>query len=154
MVSDTTRAPRDGEINGVHYNFITLEEFRHKEKAGLYTIPHEYNGEWYADLLPPKDAAIVIFEVTIEAAMELKTDLYPDLIIIWFQPEGSTIDEQIALLETRLRGRNSETPESLARRLKKAREEIPAGLENVSPGFLFVNACSDDTAEVLLPLLS
>lgn len=121
-VSATTRAPREGEINGVHYHFLTREEFERRiaEKEVLeYT---EYCGNYYGtlrksvnDLLEAgKDA---ILKIEVEGAMNIKAQ-FPEACLVFILPPSWEV------LEKRLRDRGTETEEKIIERTKQARNEV------------------------------
>lgn len=121
-VSATTRAPREGEVNGVHYHFLTREEFERKiaEKEVLeYT---EYCGNYYGtlrksvnDLLNEgKDA---ILKIEVEGAMNIKK-LFPEACLAFILPPSWEV------LEKRLRDRGTETEDKIVERTKQAHNEV------------------------------
>ena len=121
-VSATTRAPREGEVNGVHYHFLTREEFERRiaEKEVLeYT---EYCGNYYGtlrksvnDLLNEgKDA---ILKIEVEGAMNIKK-LFPEACLVFILPPSWEV------LEKRLRDRGTETEDKIVERTKQAHNEV------------------------------
>ena len=121
-VSATTRAPREGEVNGVHYHFLTREEFERRiaEKEVLeYT---EYCGNFYGTPLKEAEEVLasgknLILEIEVEGAQNVKK-AYPDAVLIMLLPPS------FAVQEARLRGRGTETEEKIRLRLERTREEI------------------------------
>lgn len=121
-VSATTRAPRPGEIDGVHYYFISKDEFREKIAAGEILEYTEYCGNYYGtpakavrDVLDT--GRDVILEIEVDGASQIKKK-FPDAVtVMLLPPDGKT-------LEARLRGRGTETDEVIAARMARAREEI------------------------------
>ena len=121
-VSVTTRAPRPGEIEGIHYNFITEEEFHEEYTKGSFieiATVHEYHygllrreveSGW-----PNIKKSIMIVEI--EGMKHLK-ETYPDLLSIFIMP-GKFSD-----LEERLNLRPNTTTEEKELRLNNARREI------------------------------
>lgn len=121
-VSATTRAPREGEVNGVHYHFFSREEFERMiaEKEVLeYT---EYCGNYYGtlkksvnDLLEAgKDA---ILKIEVEGAMNIK-NMFPEACLVFILPPSWEV------LEKRLRDRGTETEEKIVERTEQARSEV------------------------------
>ncbi len=108
-VSATTRAPREGEVNGVHYHFLTREEFEHKiaEKEVLeYT---EYCGSYYGTLRKSVDDLInqskdAILKIEVEGAMNIRR-MFPEACLVFILPPSWEV------LEKRLRDRGTETEE-------------------------------------------
>ena len=121
-VSATTRDPRVGEEDGVHYYFITKEEFERRiddEQILEYT---SYCGNYYGT--PKKElyertvsGINVILEIEVEGAMNVRR-LCPEAVLIYVLPPDAET------LEARLRGRGTNTEEDIVNRLAKAREEI------------------------------
>lgn len=120
-VSATTRAPRPGEIDGVHYFFKTKEEFEEMicenrliEYASYvenyYGTPKEYVQQ---QLENGKD---VILEIEIQGALKIK-EQFPDTLLLFMVPPSASV------LEERLRGRGTETDEVVRKRLHRAVEE-------------------------------
>ena len=123
-VSATTRPPRVGERNGVDYHFIASEEFDRRRAAGDFLECCQVYGRhyWYGTLVDevtPRLAAgaWVVLEIDVEGTLSILAR-YPEAITIVVEP--SHPDQ---LLE-RLRGRGTESPEAMARRLEVARREL------------------------------
>ena len=80
-VSATTRAPREGEINGVHYHFLTVDDFKSKIESGEVLEYTEYCGNYYGtlkksvgDLLEQgKDA---VLKIEVEGAMNIRKKFF------------------------------------------------------------------------------
>lgn len=121
-VSATTRAPREGEVNGVHYHFLTRGEFERKiaEKEVLeYT---EYCGNYYGTLKKSVDDLIkagkdAILKIEVEGAMNIKK-MFPEARLVFILPPSWEI------LEKRLRDRGTETEDKIAERTRQARREV------------------------------
>jgi guanylate kinase len=123
-VSATTRPPRAGERNGVDYHFVGAEEFDRRRAAGEFLECCQVYGRqyWYGTLVDevaPRLAAgqWVVLEIDVEGTLSILAR-YPEAITIFVEP--SHPDQ---LLE-RLRGRGTESPEAMARRLEVARREL------------------------------
>ncbi len=121
-VSATTRAPRYGEENGIHYYFITKEEFEKKISEGGMLEYAEYVGNYYGT---PKDIVLaklekgydVILEIEVKGAMQIRKAV-PEAILVFIAPPS--MDE----LEKRLIGRGTEKIDVIKSRLKKAEKEM------------------------------
>lgn len=122
-VSMTTRSPRDGEVEGINYFFVTKEEFEDKiKKDQLLEYAEVYNGTYYGT---PKDSVLnhinngidVLLEIDIEGAKKVK-EKYPSAICIFIMPPS------MKELKKRLIGRNTETKEKILERFKKAYQEV------------------------------
>ena len=123
-VSATTRPPRAGERDGLDYHFLSREEFDRRRSAGEFLECCRVYGRehWYGTLLAevaPRLAAgtWVVLEIDVEGTISV-LDRYPDAITIFVEP--SHPDQ----LHERLRGRGTESPEAMARRLDVARREL------------------------------
>lgn len=121
-VSNTTREPRNNEIDGVHYNFVSVEEFRELLDKGEMLEHTLYCGNYYGTPLKNvvdqlDDGINVILEIEVEGALNVKR-LYPDAVLILLLPPS------YAALEERLRSRGTNSEESIQKRLAQAVEEI------------------------------
>jgi guanylate kinase len=123
-VSATTRSPRPGETSGVHYYFLSPEEFRERRLAGEFLECKEVfgRGDWYGTLQTQVAAGLeagkwVILEIDVEGTLSV-LEKFPDTLTIFIH--SGSIEE----LERRLRLRNTESEESLQRRLEVARREL------------------------------
>ena len=121
-VSATTRAPRPGEEHGVHYWFLSRQDFLQKIDAGEFLEHACYVGNHYGTLEAPVDAQLaagydVVLEIEVQGALQIH-EKRPDAIMIFVAPPSFEI------LEQRLRGRGTETEEKVAERIKTARGEM------------------------------
>ena len=121
-VSMTTRSPRKGEIDKVHYHFVDRESFEKLiEEDGFMEYADVY-GNFYGTpkrkVLEWINAGIdVILEIDVQGAMQIKKN-YPEGVFIFILPPSLTE------LKNRIKGRGSETEETMARRLGEALNEI------------------------------
>jgi guanylate kinase len=122
-VSATTRAPREGEMNGLSYHFLTREEFRRRHHAGEFLEACEvFPGVWYgtlrSEVAPSLEAGKwVVLEIDVQGAEEVLKH-YPDAVTIFVRPRS--MEE----LERRLRGRKTESDSAVKGRLETARREL------------------------------
>ncbi|HBN73442.1 MAG TPA: guanylate kinase [Sutterella sp.] len=121
-VSYTTRAPRTGETNGIDYNFITLEEFNRKKVAGDFLETAHVHGNYYGTCRLWIEEALntgaeIILEIDWQGARQVKT-IFPEATAIFILPPSMPV------LEKRLRGRATDAPDVIARRLSGAALEI------------------------------
>lgn len=121
-VSCTTRSPRPGETDGKDYHFLTPEKFRELRGAGYFAEWAEVHGNCYGTPLSATLATLasgrdLLFDIDVQGAAQLKKTL-PQASFIFILPPSR------AILEERLRGRGSETEESLAKRMANAKAEI------------------------------
>lgn len=121
-VSATTRQPREGELNGVNYYFITRDEFEEEIANGGMFEYAEFCGNYYgtpkAKVMEKLDAGIdVILEIETVGAMKVK-ESYPDAVLIFILPPS------IDTLRERLIGRGTEALDVIDRRVGEAASEI------------------------------
>jgi guanylate kinase len=124
-VSATTRPPRPGEVDGVHYFFVSDAEFdRMIADHELLEWAVVHNSYRYGTPRPPIDAALeagrkVLLEIDLQGARSVRAEL-PSAVLVFLLPP--TWDE----LVRRLTGRGTEDPGEQARRLETARTELAA----------------------------
>ncbi|NYF10759.1 guanylate kinase [Leifsonia sp. AK011] len=124
-VSATTRKPRPGEIDGVHYYFVSDEEFDRKiANNELLEWAVVHNSYRYGTPRPPIDAALaagrrVLLEIDLQGARSVRRAM-PDALLVFLLPP--TWEE----LVRRLTGRGTEDAEEQQRRLDTARVELAA----------------------------
>lgn len=121
-VSVTTRNPRPGEIEGVHYYFRTLEQYQEMIAKGEFletaSVYCNYYGTPKAPVLKMlAEGDDVMFEIDTLGAEQIKKK-YPKSITIFLMPPS--FEE----LERRLRGRGTESEEAITRRLGLAKSEL------------------------------
>lgn len=121
-VSATTRKPREGEENGVHYYFLSEQEFKDRIDNGGMLEHAVFCGNYYGT---PKKAVddmlaegkTVILEIEVQGAMKVRS-MYPEGAFVFVLPPSMDI------LRERLKGRGTETDEVIEQRLSRALEEI------------------------------
>ncbi|MGB0101992.1 MAG: guanylate kinase [Nocardioides sp.] len=124
-VSATTRAPRPGEENGVHYWFVSDEEFdRMVAEHDLLEWAVVHQSARYGTPRQPVDLALAtgrsaMLEIDLQGARQVRETM-PEALFVFLKPPSW--DE----LVRRLVGRGTETEEERARRLESAREELAA----------------------------
>jgi len=121
-VSHTTRGKREGEEDGVHYNFVTVKEFEAMIKQSGFVEYAKVHANYYGTSKKAvKDAqqgGICFLEIDFQGSNALKeSDI--DCNYVFFTCTGG-LDE----LQKRLIGRKSETKETIAKRLETARSEF------------------------------
>ena len=121
-ISATTRSPRNGEVHGIDYYFISREEFSKKISDGEMLEHVEYSGNYYGTLKEPVEKMLneghnVVLEIEVVGALNVK-EKYPEALMIFLTPPN------YFELEKRLRGRGTETEESINNRLERAKKEI------------------------------
>lgn len=120
-VSMTTRLPREGEQDGVHYYFVTKEEFDNRLKNNELLEYNVYNNNYYGT---PKDKVLeklnqgidVFSEIDVNGAKNIKK-MFPESLLIYIAPPS--MEE----LRKRLTERGTETIDKINARLAIAEEE-------------------------------
>lgn len=120
-VSATTRQPREGEEDGIHYFFLTREEFESKIQKNEFLEYACYVDNYYGtpvDYVEKNLAAgrNVILEIEIQGALQVKK-IVPDALLVFITTPSAQI------LEERLRGRGTESEDVIASRMSRAAEE-------------------------------
>jgi len=123
-ISATTRAPREGELDGVHYFFVKHDEFVLRMEAGEFLEMAEFCGNYYGTPRSLIERSLsagedVIMDIEIRGADQVRAAM-PDAVFIFLVPPS------YAELRARIERRGSESREAVERRLAKAVEEIPA----------------------------
>jgi guanylate kinase len=123
-ISATTRFPRPDEVDGRDYYFLTEREFRDKVKRGEFLEFANVHGFYYGS---PKDliedrlsqGIYPVLDIDIQGALTIKKN-HPKAVLIFIMPPSMKI------LQLRLKGRGTEDPFTLEKRLSAASEEIKA----------------------------
>ena len=120
-ISNTTRPPRPGEVDGVHYNFITKEAFEELISAGGLIEYTCYQDNYYGT---PKQFVYDNMELGNDVILEIEVDgchkvkkIFPEAVTIFVVPPSARE------LEERLKTRGTDTDEKIRKRLKRAVEE-------------------------------
>nr|XP_034363148.1 guanylate kinase isoform X1 [Arvicanthis niloticus] len=151
-VSHTTRNPRPGEEDGKDYYFVTREMMQRDIAAGDFIEHAEFSGNLYGTSKEAVRAVqamnrICVLDVDLQGVRSIKkTDLCP--IYISVQPPS------LDVLEQRLRLRNTETEESLAKRLAAARADMESSKEPGLFDLVIVNDNLDKAYATLKQALS
>ena len=143
-VSATTRQPREGEVNGREYHFLSREDFDQRVANGEFIEHAEYAGNRYgtlrSELERPADG--IVLEIEIQGARQVRETL-PEAYQVFIAPPS------LDALRERLEGRASDTDEQIARRLEVAPVEMAAQEEFRK---VVVNADLDEALEELVAL--
>ncbi|MDZ7961023.1 MAG: guanylate kinase [Aulosira sp. DedQUE10] len=126
-VSMTTRSPRPGEINGKNYYFVSRSKFEQLVAQGEFLEWAEFAGNYYGTprevvLNQVQSGKLVVLEIELEGARQIRTS-FPSAHSIFILPPS------FHELEKRIRGRAQDSEEAIARRLRRAEEEIQAAGE-------------------------
>ncbi|KAL0108845.1 hypothetical protein PUN28_014158 [Cardiocondyla obscurior] len=124
-VSHTTRMPRPGEQDGIHYYFTDKEKMQEQIKNGEFIETATFSGNLYGTSKRAVEEVqrlgkVCVLDIDVQGVKQIKrTDLNPFYVFV--KPPS------IVELERRLKARNTETEESLERRLSIARSELEYG---------------------------
>ena len=123
-VSCTTRPPRQGEIDGRDYHFLSLEKFKRGKAAREFAESAEVHGHLYGTLRAEVDRVLssgrhVIMDIDVQGTKQFAR-AFPDSVLIFILPPSAEV------LVERLKARGTEDPKSLIRRFKSAKAELKA----------------------------
>jgi guanylate kinase len=119
-VSYTTRPPREGEIEGVDYKFVTESEFFKMVQEGKFAEWAQVHGAFYGtpkENLFPEPGTDVILDVDPQGAKKIK-EIIPTAVLIFIIPPS------LKEMEKRLRERGKDSEEAIQRRLANAQMEL------------------------------
>lgn len=123
-ISATSREKRGVEENGKDYYYLSTEEFRKKIEAKEFLEWEEvYAGTFYGTLRSEveriwQEGKHVVFDIDVEGGLNLKAQFKQNALAVFVMPPS------IKILEERLKFRNTESSESIARRIAKAEKEL------------------------------
>lgn len=147
-VSCTTRAPRAGEEEGKSYFFLSRGEFERRISENGFLEYDEHFGNYYgtprAFVEEMLETSSVLLEIDVVGALNVKKSYPQAVLILLVPPDGE-------MLKKRLIGRDSESAEQLADRLKRAEYELSqAGKFN----YVVINGDADETERELKKIIS
>lgn len=123
-VSATTRSPREGEVDGVHYHFLDAGTFEEKVRTGSFLEHAEYSGNQYGTLRSEIEEKAgrgvpVILEIEVQGARQIRSAM-PEAVQVFIAPP------RIETLRERLEGRGTDGPDVIESRMKVAVDELMA----------------------------
>lgn len=123
-VSCTTRAPRAHEVPQRDYYFLSRADFLKRREEGAFAESAEVHGNLYGTLRSEVERVLrsgkhVLMDIDVQGAVQFKR-AFPQAVTIFILPPSAEV------LTGRLRGRHTETPETLIRRLQSALQELQA----------------------------
>ena len=121
-ISATTRQPREGEVDGVHYHFIDVDRFRQMIQEDAFLEYAEYVGNFYGTPKRFVDEAMeqgkdVILDIELQGAIQV-TSKRPEVVRIFIAPPSWDA------LEKRLIGRGTDSADKIQKRLVRAKVEL------------------------------
>ena len=154
-ISATTRIPRDEEIDGEDYTFISNTEFEHFVKFGDFLEWEIVHGNKYGTLWSSVEEAldnkkVMIFDIDVKGAMSIQEE-YPDnTLLLFIEPPGDNINEQKEALNERLVNRGNEQELAIKHRLKRFETEMEF---KEKFDYVFVNENLDETIKKVEKLI-
>ncbi len=141
-VSATTRQPRDGEVDGVNYHFLTTENFEQKIREDAFLEYARYCDNYYGTLTSEVDDKLkaginVILEIEVQGAMKVM-EKRRDALSVFIAPPS------VGELRRRLNKRGTETQEVIDKRVNAALDELPYA-ENYD--YIIVNDALEDAVD-------
>lgn len=147
-VSATTRPPRPGEIDGVHYYFITREKFEAMIAAGEFLEYDAHAANYYgtprAQAEEKQSHGPVLLDIEPKGAKQVK-EKAPDAVLIFIMPPS------VAELERRLRGRGDTSEEQIQMRMERATWEME---QRVWYDHVVVNGDPERCAQEILKIIA
>ncbi|TVQ99398.1 MAG: guanylate kinase [Desulfovibrionales bacterium] len=121
-VSYTTRLPREGEVDGREYHFVDPDMFSRLRETGELAEWAEVHGHFYGTSRPAVQRMLaegrdVLFDIDVQGSRQLRQAFSQGAFVFLFPPS-------MQVLEQRLRGRGTESEQSVAQRLANARHEL------------------------------
>jgi guanylate kinase len=122
-ISYTTRAPRPNEINGVDYNFVSIEEFQKLSNQNKFLEQAKVFGNYYGTLKGPIEQDLLkgkdyLFDIDWQGTEQVKKIMPSDIVPVFILPPS------IEHLEDRLKKREERNKELIEQRMKMAKGEI------------------------------
>lgn len=123
-ISATTRAPRQGEIDGVNYYFLDVEDFKKKISEDLFVEYEEvYTDAFYGTLKSEieriwEEGKSVLFDIDVVGGLNIKSLFGDKALSVFVSPPNMLV------LKERLEGRGTDSPEKVKERLAKAELEM------------------------------
>jgi guanylate kinase len=144
-VSATTRAPRPGERDGVHYHFLTRDQFDERIAAGDFLEHAEYSGNRYGTLRSELERRTgagvpVVLEIEVQGARQVRAAM-PQAVAVFIAPPSPDA------LRVRLVGRGTDSAEQVEARMRTAAAELAAQPEF---GHVVVNDRLEDAVDDLV----
>ncbi len=147
-ISATTRNPRDGEIDGKDYFFLSKEEFKNKIANDEFYEYAEVHGNYYGTLKKTVEENLdkglnVILEIDVQEALIAK-EKKKDAVLVFFKTKDMDI------LEKRLRDRKTDSEEVIQTRLKNAETELKY---EDKYNYTIINENLDDSIQELIDII-
>ena len=146
-ISTTTRSPRSHEKDGVHYHFVSNQEFDTRKVKGSFLEFAVYNGNQYGTEKDSIDKLLnsgidVLFDIEVQGVQQLKTLYGNRVVVVFVFPPSFTV------LKERLENRGTESKEIIVQRLVRAKEEIKILSANDFSNYILFNQTLEKSIEV------
>lgn len=147
-VSFTTRKPRGSEQDGVHYNFVTEEEFKQRIGSGDFLEFAQFSGNYYGTSISYIRSRLaegkhVIMDIEVQGAAQISVSDIPYVKVFILPPS-------LEVLKQRLIDRNTDTMEEIEKRLMIARYEIT---QIPSYDYLVINDNLDKAVDEVIAII-
>lgn len=147
-ISTTTRAMREGEVDGVHYHFVSVDEFKREIEQEMFLEYAVVHGNYYGTSLGPvkkalKEGKLVIFDIDVQGHDAVQNRLGDITTSVFITTP--TLEE----LKKRLHNRSTDSEEVIAGRIEMAKREVQRISEY---DFLVVNDNLEEAAEILVSI--
>jgi guanylate kinase len=124
-VSATTRAPREGEAEGVDYHFLDREDFDRRGAANEFLEHATYSGNRYGTLRSEVERRLaegtsVVLEIEVQGARQVRAAMPDDSVLVFIAPPSPEA------LRERLEGRGTDSADAISERLRTAELELAA----------------------------
>ena len=151
IITYTSRSPRNGEVSGKDYQFISPEEFKEKIKQDFFLESTEYAGHLYGSPKPSEDEMTLgksfVAVLDIEGAKRVSNALHKDAVLVWIAPPDMTV------LKNRLIKRSVDTVVQIEKRLARAKEELDEAHKSRLFDYVLVNDIFEQAVEELKMLI-
>lgn len=148
-ISATTRAPRNGEVDGQDYLFLSQDEFRKRIEENAFIEWAQVHGAYYGTLYDPLTACLdegktILLDIDVQGGMQIKSRI-PDAVLIFLYPPS------FAALRERLKNRGTESDDTIHRRLDVAKDEIEVGKQY---DFHVINSHIKETVHEVITIIN
>jgi guanylate kinase len=149
-ISVTTRARRSSEIDGIHYSFISKDEFHRLRDAGALLESAEVHGNFYGTPRAPVEAIMaqgrdVLFDIDYQGAQQVREKAQSDVVSVFILPPS------MKELRARLERRAEDSAATIEKRLENARNEIRRWAQY---DYVLVNDDIQETMDDLVAILT
>jgi len=123
-ISATNREPREGEIDGKDYIYMSNEKFDHAVKFGDFLEWEWVHGNKYGTPVGPLEDALdegktMLLDIDVKGGLSVMEEFPDETVGIFIEPPGDEIPEKLEILEERLKARGNEPPQLIVKRLKR-----------------------------------